>query len=183
MPSSMTESSDTTGATGSQLRTLIFQDKMTYFGKAVGPGKGAVAETFTMEPPVNQGQQHSHNTDPDHHLTLQTTRCDRPTSLLCMLPVRDASTSQPLQDPIDSRHTALMSPPDSLHPDSNRMSFQSRWGRETTRPAARVCLSDTDIAADDRPTEEAEQKENTGTTSDHQGSDVPASNAKKQQRQ
>ena len=35
-------------------------------------------------------------------------------------------------------------------------------------------LPDTDIAAGDRPTEEADRKENTGTISDHQGSDVSA---------
>ena len=36
---------------------------------------------------------------------------------------------------------------------------------------------DADIAADDRPREEADQKQNTGTISDHQGSDVSANNA------
>ena len=95
-----------------------------------------------MDPPVNQGQQHDQNPDLDHHWLPPS---DSPP----LQPGRDASTSQPLLDPIDSRNTALMFPPDSVHPDGNRMSFQSRWGRETTRPTARVCLSDTDIAADD----------------------------------
>ena len=38
-------------------------------------------------------------------------------------------------------------------------------------------LTDTDIAAGDRPTEDADQKENTETTSDHRGSGVSANNA------
>ena len=38
-------------------------------------------------------------------------------------------------------------------------------------------LTDTDIAADDRPTEEEDEKENTGITSVHQISDVSGNNA------
>ena len=67
MTSSVTESSDTTGATDNQPRILIFHDKMTDFDKAVALGKEVVEETFSKDPSVNQGQQHNQITEPDHH--------------------------------------------------------------------------------------------------------------------
>ena len=45
----------------------MFHDKMTDFGKALALGREGVDETFTMDPPVNQGQQHDQNPDLDHH--------------------------------------------------------------------------------------------------------------------
>ena len=112
-----------------------------------------------MDPPVNQGQQHDQNPDLDHHWLPPS---DSPP----LQPGRDASTSQPLLVPIDSRHTGLMFSQDSARPANEQQQdvipTPARKGNDTPHCTG---LPDTDIAADDRPTEEADQKEKTGTTS------------------
>ena len=64
---------------------------------------------------------------------------------------------------------------DSARPGNKRHQdvIPTPVGKENDTPHC-TGLPDTDIATDDRPTEGADQKKNTGTTSDHQGSDVSA---------
>ena len=177
MISSMTESSDTTAASDSRPRILIFHDEMTDFGKGVVPGKEGVAETVAVEPPVNYGQQQSEHRprsprdSSDHPL--------RPSDLPPTQPGRDViSTSRPLQDPIDSRHTGRLSPQERSRPESEQQqhAIPTPVGKRNDTLHC-TDLTDTDIAAGDRPTEDADQKENTETTSDHRGSGVSANNA------
>ena len=125
---------------------------------------------WSSEPRSTAQSEHRHRSplDSSDHLL-------RPSDFPPVQPGRDASTSQPPHDPIVSRHTGLMFSQDSARPENEQQQdvIPTPVGKGSDTPHC-TGLPDTDIAAGDRPTEEADRKENTGTISDHQGSDVSA---------